>query len=201
MRGAAGGVYRGELACRPVLVQGPPARFHRRSVRLVGHDYRGGLYFVTICVAGRRRLFGEVVDGVVRLSPAGAIARDVWLATPDVRSGIVLDAFVVMPNHVHLLFGIVPDGHGVGDIATVGVGATRWVAPTETPRANGPTPGSVGAIVGQYKPCVTRATWAEHGRAVGPIWQRGFHDRVVRTDREADAVRRYIAENPARWQG
>ena len=46
---------------------------------------------------------------------------------------------------------------------------------------------------------MTRAAWAQHGREIGPVWQRSFHDRIVRTDREANTLRRYIAENPARW--
>ena len=169
----------------------------RRSVRLRHHAYRGGLYFVTVCAFGRQPLFGTVVDGEMALSAFGRIARDEWVRTSEVRPSVVLDEFVVMPDHVHLLFGVVPDDGGPEPVRnTPSVGATRRVAPTDRVRS-GPTSGSVGAIVGQYKSVVTKRV-----RAFDPtvrVWQRGFHDRVVRTDREAAALRRYIEANPARW--
>ena len=170
-------------------------RLHRRrSVRLRFHEYRGGLYFVTACTVGRQPLFGDVTAGVMRLSRLGQIAHDEWLRTAEVRPAVVLDAFVVMPDHVHLLFGIIPDDD-IGS-SRLPVGATRRVAPTDG-GACGPTPGSVGAIVGQYKSVVTK-----RARALDPsvrVWQRGFYDRVVRTDREAEAIRRYVADNPVHW--
>lgn len=79
-----------------------PERHHRRSIRLNGYDYRRpGAYFVTLCVHDRACVFGEVVDGVMRHSPVGHIAHACWMAIPDHHANVVLDAFVVMPNHVH----------------------------------------------------------------------------------------------------
>ena len=79
-----------------------PSKHHRRSIRLKGYDYRKeGAYFVTICVEGHVCRFGTVQSGRVRLSPEGRVARDCWLALPDHFDRAVLDAFVVMPNHVH----------------------------------------------------------------------------------------------------
>ena len=174
-------------------------RRDRRSVRLRAHDYRGGLYVVTVCTHGRQRLFGDVRDGAVALSPFGRIANDEWARTEEVRPTVVLDAFVVMPDHVHLLFGIVPDET---------TAATRRDTPPVCPYPTGgagpggrrfgtAVAGSVASIMRQYKSLVTKRI-----RAIDPtvrVWQARFHDRVVRTDREADALRRYVAENPARW--
>ena len=149
---------------------------------------------MTVCTYRRQRLFGRVASGAMVLSDLGHIARDEWTRTPEVRPYVVPDAFVVMPDHVHLLFGIRPhEGN-----ARPTVGATRQVAPTEH-RASGPAPGSVGAIIGQYKSTVTRRILREVGPPEAPIWQRSFHDRIVRTQREAEAFRRYIHENPERW--
>ncbi|MEM1117855.1 MAG: hypothetical protein AAGJ11_15190 [Bacteroidota bacterium] len=90
----------------------------RRSVRLRRHDYAGGLYFITICTRRRQPLFGEVLAGQMVLSALGAIARDEWRRTEAVRPTVRLDAFVVMPDHVHLLFGIAGDDRlGDGEIA------------------------------------------------------------------------------------
>jgi hypothetical protein len=78
-----------------------PERHHRRSIRRKGHDYRQGVYFVTITAAGRQPLFGEVRNGVVWLSAAGALIADVWMHLPIHFPSVRLDAFVVMPDHFH----------------------------------------------------------------------------------------------------
>ena len=154
---------------------------------------------MTICTRGRQRLFGDVMDGEVVLSEAGRIARDEWLRTAEVRPNVVLDAFVVMPDHVHLLFGIVPAADGPHPADGPPRRGVLQYAPTDVPRTFASPSGTVGAIVRGYKGAVTRHIWAALGREIGHVWQRGFHDRVVRTDREAAALRRYIHKNPARW--
>jgi len=90
---------------------------HRRSIRLLyGHGapcpyhLPAGAYFVTICTQARACLFGHVVNGEMRLNDAGRMVRSVWEGLPDRFSGMELDAFVVMPNHVHGI--IVIQGRG-----------------------------------------------------------------------------------------
>ncbi|PAP79754.1 hypothetical protein B1759_11840 [Rubrivirga sp. SAORIC476] len=171
-------------------------RRHRRSVRLRAHDYRAGLYFVTVCTHGRQRLFGDVVDGEVVLSVAGRIAR---VRTAEVRPSVVLDAFVVMPDHVHLLFGVVPDDTPRADDGSSRRGVLQYAPTDGAPRSFQSPSGSVGAVVRGYKGAVTNAIKRLWQAPDARVWQRSFHDRVVRTGREADAIRRYIADNPARW--
>jgi REP element-mobilizing transposase RayT len=75
---------------------------HRRSIRLKDYDYsQVGMYFLTIVSHERELLFGQVVDNVMQLNGSGEIMRAEWLRTPEVRPNVILDAFVVMPNHVH----------------------------------------------------------------------------------------------------
>lgn len=79
-----------------------PDRHHRRSVRLQGYDYTSaGAYFVTICAKDRACLFGEVVDGEMRLNDAGTIVLNAWAELPSHYPAVQIDEFVVMPNHVH----------------------------------------------------------------------------------------------------
>ena len=79
-----------------------PRRHNRRSMRLKGYDYsRTGLYFITICCHQQKCLFGDVIDGEMRLNAAGIIAKDCWLSIPDHFPNVVLHQFVVMPNHIH----------------------------------------------------------------------------------------------------
>ncbi len=178
-------------------------RHHRQSIRLRDFDYAGvGGYFVTLCAWQRECLFGDVADGDVRLNEWGVVVRDEWLRTPRVRPNVMLDEFVVMPNHFH---GILV----IDDV--IGVGATRWVAHDRRPipqtRAThrvaptaGPPSGSVGAIIGQFKSAVTKRINALRDNAGCPIWQRNYHEHVIRDERDLDAIRRYIAENPVQWE-
>jgi REP element-mobilizing transposase RayT len=84
-----------------------PQRHHRRSIRLTGYDYAlPGAYFVTICTKNRVCFFGDVVEGRVQPSPIGAAAQACWAEIPDHFPQVALDAFVVMPNHVHGIIGI-----------------------------------------------------------------------------------------------
>ncbi|MBC7237764.1 MAG: hypothetical protein H5T69_18130, partial [Chloroflexi bacterium] len=90
-----------------------PERHHRRSIRLKGYDYtQPGAYFVTIVTQDRARLFGEVVDGEMRLNDAGRMVQTVWDELPAFYPGVQTDAFIVMPNHIHGI--IVLTGHPVG---------------------------------------------------------------------------------------
>ncbi len=77
--------------------------YRRRPLRLRGFDYTAGLYFVTSCVRDRACVLGAVVDETVHLTRLGIAARECLLAIPDHHRSVVIDSFVVMPNHVHLI--------------------------------------------------------------------------------------------------
>src|SRR5437870_3556700 len=77
-------------------------RHHRRSIRLKGYDYSlAGAYFVTISTQDRVCVFGDVVEGVMRLNEAGWMVSTEWDALLARFPGVDLDACVVMPNHIH----------------------------------------------------------------------------------------------------
>jgi len=86
------------------MIQGRynPEKHHRRSIRLKGYDYaQEGVYFVTVCTQNRACLFGAVADGEMQLNNAGEIANATWNELPVRFPSVGLDAFIVMPNHVH----------------------------------------------------------------------------------------------------
>jgi REP-associated tyrosine transposase len=159
--------------------------------RLRGWDYRSrGWYFVTICTQNRVSVFGEVVNGLVKLSALGLIA-DAELKTLRTHYvNVEPDAFVVMPNHVHAL--IIIDGDHCFTPSPPSL-TSSGVAPGFTsPRA-----GSLSAIVRSYKAGVTRKS-----RELGfkqTVWQSSFHDHVLRGDAAIAAVRDYIHNNPRNW--
>jgi putative transposase len=151
----------------------------RRSPRLAGFDYsQPGLYFVTVCTWGREPLLGEVVANEVQLSQAGHAALEAWEALPLRFPSLELDAFVVMPNHIH---GILALG---GD-------------PSLSPAVARPT---LAAVMRAFKSVSGIQGNQALGRASQPFWQRSYHDHIVRNARELALIRQYIADNPARWQ-
>ena len=88
-----------------------PDLHRRRSIRLRDYDYSvDGAYFVTICTNDRKCLFGKILNGKMILNDHGKIAAREWLRTEKIRKNIKLDAFTVMPNHIH----------GIVIISTVG---------------------------------------------------------------------------------
>ncbi len=186
-------------------------RTHRQSRRWAGHDYASaGWYFVTVCTQHRRPLFGGIRGGVMGLNAAGCIAHACWAAIPDHAPGVRLDAFVVMPNHVHGLIGLVPTGTvATGHAPSLPMPGTAADGPDVGPSQ--PTPGtdagvtdtgptadapSLGTVVGGFKSAVTRTV---RRRGTPFAWQPRYHDHVVRNAGALDRIRTYIRLNPARW--
>ncbi|MCX7789727.1 MAG: hypothetical protein N2378_03730 [Chloroflexaceae bacterium] len=97
-------------------------RHHRRTIRLKGYDYRSpGLYYVTICANRRGEVFGHKSGGSIILNPIGRIVQAIWLSLPEHYAHIRLDAFVVMPDHIHGIIVITGDGDGGAGIGAVDV--------------------------------------------------------------------------------
>ena len=79
-------------------------KYRIESTRLPNWDYgSAGYYFVTICTKGRDAFFGEIIKGEMGLSRIGEIVSEEWLKTAEIRPNVKIDAWVVMPNHVHLI--------------------------------------------------------------------------------------------------
>lgn len=168
-----------------------PDIHHRQSIRLRDFDYsQPGSYFVTIVTQDRNELFGEIIDGEMRLNNAGKMAERVWTDLPNRFAIIALDCYVVMPNHIHVLFQI-----------TNQPGQPRGRAPTDAQ----PSETTMGDIVGAYKSLTTDEyihgvrdkNWSSFP---GRLWQRNYYEHVVRDDDEMDRIRTYIADNPRHWE-
>ena len=114
-----------------------PQKHQRRSIRLKGYDYsQPGGYFVTIVALNRDCLFGEIAGGEMRLSGAGRIVQHAWMDLPNHYAAVVLDEFVIMPNHVHgviVLMDTGRDGRGRSDFGGI-------VLPDQDRDSMGPVP-------------------------------------------------------------
>ncbi len=204
-----------------------PEKHHRRSIRLKGYDYsQAGAYFITICTQDRACLFGDVVDGVIRLDEAGQMIQSVWDEIPAFYPGVDTDTFVVMPNHVHgiiVLVGATPRGRPVsfdhptlgqaqGPAPTVGdaaSGQAQGVAPAvgdaASGQAQGPAPTlSVPDVVHRFKTLTTKryADGVKQSGWVpfrGRLWQRNYYEHIIRDEESLNRIRQYVLENPIRW--
>ncbi len=172
-----------------------PAIHHRKSIRMQGYDYaQDGAYFVTICTHNRQCLFGDL-KGVLQytptaemvLNPFGIIVRDAWQNTPVIRPGMLLDAFVIMPNHIH---GI--------SIIRRGVLRTGVLPYAPTPIFQSPSQ-TIGAIVRGFKSSTAKQINQMRETPGLPVWQRNYHEHVIRNEEELHRIREYIITNAQNW--
>jgi putative transposase len=190
-----------------------PDIHHRRSIRLRGYDYRSaGAYFVTICTFQRECLFGEVVDGEMRLTGLGMAVGACWRAITNHFPNLQLDEFVIMPNHFHAVLDITtPASVGVKQGASAspdfGYGSNNDGDSNKgeagesfaSPLRDGTVSGSLGAIIQNFKSVSTRKINKMRNNPGCPVWQRDYYEHVIRNETDLVNIRQYVANNPQKW--
>ena len=149
----------------------------RKNMRLQGYDYsQAGYYFITICAKENRKLFGTIDVGaatcrpIVRLTDAGQIVDASINNICSVYPHVSVDKYVIMPNHVHLILCVEDTENG------------RQIA----------APTIISKIIGNMK----RHASMQCGFS---IWQKSFHDHIIRNEEDYQLIWQYIEENPVRW--
>jgi len=173
--------------------------YHRKSIRLPGYDYsQAGAYFVTIVTHQRSHLFGEVCQGQVCLSLAGECVTSVLCSLPK-HFPVWVDAFVVMPDHLHAILVIDPmDGSGEACGRITSHEKVNRV-PDAAPEPKGTVSQSLGAIVQNFKSISSRRINTWRNTPGGPVWQRNYYEHIIRTEAEHERIRLYIQKNPLQW--
>jgi putative transposase len=148
-----------------------PSRVTRRpSLRLPGRNYaRVGLYLVTVVILNRGRVLSEIIQSTVLLTSAGDVVIDAFGTIVQRLPTVTIDSYVIMLDHVHLIVCF----------------STENVV-------------TLGQVVGALKGLSAKRI-NELWRTSGPLWQRGYHDRVIRNASELASSRRYLENNPHRW--
>jgi len=146
----------------------------RKNIRLKGYDYsNAGYYFVTICVKdGHELLWNETPVGahIVRpLSDIGMVTKKSIENITEIYSNVIVDKYTIMPNHVHMILRIENGGR-------------TMCAPTS----------HVSNMIKQCKEYVTKQIGFS-------IWQRSYHDHIIRDKAEYQKIWKYIDQNPTRW--
>ncbi len=175
----------------------------RKHVRLPGYNYAAaGYYFVTVCSHNRRHVFGEITEKGMCSTPTAVQAEQCWNDIPVHHAQTALDAFVVMPNHVHgivVLAWQAAGDAGVAPTTECSVAKLRSQEIHPAVAVPGSNAHSLSTVIGSFKSAVSRKLgWkARHSL---PLWQRGFYEHVIRSEDELAAVREYIKTNPLNWQ-
>ncbi len=148
----------------------------RKNNRLKYHDYSSfGAYFITVCTANRKNYFWQDVGAIidrpqdVKLSSYGKITEEAILKISSSYPSISIDSYVIMPNHIHLLLSIAPKENG-----------RSMIAPT------------ISQVIKQLKGYVSKKIGTS-------VWQKSFHDHIIRNREDYNEHLWYIYENPIRW--
>lgn len=153
----------------------------RKRCRLPRYDYSSsGAYFITICAAEKRHIFGEICVGQglapaeTKLSICGKVVDMQIKQIPERFKNVEIDNYVVMPNHVHILMKLLP-----------------------APAGASPCP-TIPDVVCALKSLTVRQCRME--KITGRIFQNSFHDHIIRNERDYQRIWQYIDTNPAKWQ-
>ena len=155
----------------------------RQRQRLKNYDYsQNGAYFVTVCTQDKKCLFGYIQQGNLYLNEAGKMVEHHLLKIQE-QAGVSIEQYKVMPNHIHLLLVIQRANSG-------------------TRHRSFPT---VSSLIQGFK----AATTAEYIKLVkagncpafqNRIWQKSFHDHIVRGEEDFLKIWEYIAYNELKWE-
>jgi putative transposase len=142
----------------------------RRSIRLAAYDYSSnGAYFVTISLQERRPLLNN--------PDLRTILAEIWKALPQRFPGVVLDEYMIMPDHVHFILWLNPQGGNCPKLSNV---------------------------IDAYKSLTGRAGLSylrlHEGECGKQFWQRGYYEHVIRSEFELLQKRTYIRDNPIKEQ-
>ena len=172
-------------------------KYRIESTRLPDRDYAAnGWYFVTICTKHCIYHFGSgVVSAKVKLTPIGEIAQQYFIDIPNHSKHTYIDAYVVMPNHVHGIVVIDNKSH-IAPSPHKQIKADT--AESQFMSQISPKPGSLSTIIRSYKSAVTH--WCRRNQHEHFAWQERFYESIIRADDSIDRIRQYIINNPAKWE-
>ena len=166
---------------------------------------------MNIVLQNRLCLFGEIIGTEMQLNQAGEMVSEIWEALPNRFPTIVIDTFVVMPNHLHgiIIINQRPIPVGAGLVPAQHTDALSQVRAGLVPAQNvdahsADIPPALGDVIGAYKSLTT----VEYTRGVKMmkwtpfyrrLWQRNYYEHIIRNDDSLNHIRQYIIDNPGQW--
>jgi len=196
-------------------------KYRIESTRLKNWDYSSpGYYFFTVCAKNRINIFGEIINNQISINNVGQIVWDCWYDLPNHYPNLVLDEFIVMPNHINGIICIIDNdrpnniggddknvnmncddtGDGDGDVETglveTGLSVETGLRPVSTTKTNH----GLSEFIRALKSFSARRINKLDSGCANQIWQTRFHDHIIRDHDELNRIREYIKNNPVNWQ-
>ncbi len=160
----------------------------RKQNRLRNYDYsQAGYYFVTVCTQSKQEWLGKIDKGEIILNGYGVIAAYYWEKIPKHYPNVILDEWIIMPNHIHGIVVITPS-------VSASVGTEQCSVPTNTRTKNV----SLSQIIKSFKGVTIKRVRSEFGD-IRFAWQRSFYEHVIRNETSLHRIREYIINNPKQW--
>ncbi|MES2204624.1 MAG: transposase [Pseudomonadota bacterium] len=175
-----------------------PDIHHRRSIRLKNYNYsQNGAYFITICIQKRACLFGHIINNVMIFNEAGKMINEQWRNLAIRFNEILLDEYIIMPNHFH---GIVIIREQSKDQFLHHAHANRATGEIRSPYNT-----TLSAIIRIFKSITTHhyihGVKNHHWTPFeGKLWQRNYHEHIIRNELSLQKIRDYTKNNPYTWE-
>ncbi len=139
------------------------------------------------------------------LNEYGEIVHRCWMEIPQHFPHVELDAFVIMPNHVHGIIVIIEKNVGannhsprnIANIHSVDNIRAKNFSPLHEKHFHSPSR-TIGSVVRGFKIGVTK--WFRQHTNIYTVWQRNYYEHIVRDEMELNRIREYIYENPMKWE-
>ena len=163
------------------------------TARATWHNYREGMYFITICTHQHKPYFGRIVsrpgleENQLKLTEVGRIVKENLQQITCHYHYAEIPVFVIMPNHIHFIIIIDSPDNPNGDVARnvfTDNGKQKTISPQK---------GSLATVIRGFKSAITKYA---HERGIAFAWQTRFYDRIVRNQNELNAIVEYIENNP-----
>ena len=180
-------------------------KFRVETTRLKNWNYASdGWYFITICTKGRENIFGIIEHGIMILNQYGRIVEQCWFDLPNHYFNLILDAFVIMPNHLHGIMIIDNTREtivsGNGGIVETGLKPVSTDTQPNTQPQSSTTKHGIFEFVRALKTFSSRRMNELDNTTGKSRWQSRFHDHIIRDEEELHRIQQYIFNNPSTWE-
>ena len=170
-------------------------KYRIQTTRLQCWNYGAdGYYFVTICTKNKIKYFGDMVDGEVLLSKIGQITKLYWAEIPNHYSFVVLDEYIIMPNHLHGIIIINKDKDTTRE--TQNISSLQLNDLNIKQNRFGPQSNNLASIIRGFKAAVKKCATTNH---IPFEWQSRFYEHIIRNEEDLNKIREYIVYNPGNW--
>jgi len=172
-------------------------RRERKNIRLRNFDYSSEFsHYITICTRDRQWFFGKIINGKMEYSPVGEIAGLFWSKIPNHFPHVILDEFIIMPNHMH---GIIKLDYRIGTCHGMSLlSPNENINQIQFNKFGHPVSGSVSMIINHYKSAVKR--WCNSNGHEMFSWQSRYYDHIINEFKDLCRIRKYIKSNPDNWE-